>query len=306
MSVLTKELINNIRKVPENKNKSESSQALMNNLRSKSHLYNVIQTIRVVTFGPDTIVNLMLQQRIPSIIIKLFRSFIDLNSSYYKEEYEAELASIDDTVEIITDILKQFVQNQTVLHRLIIEDTLFMIMRIMTAKPIIQQDNDNTYIYWKKRITEVLKVIDMNSEVCQYIHHRRCCIDLLIRSWREKLSKGYLTSVDHQDILMDFDVIYYQLYKSAKIQFFGLFEEMIHASGYEVLCKILKTGPFNESITHEKIDIMNKIASLSFVGKISPIPSISDGLPYQHEDFSTPQPQGHTGNAQHEINNLKL
>lgn len=28
---------------------------------------------------------------------------------------------------------------------------------------------------------------------------------------------------------------------------------------------------------------------------MSPIPSISDGLPYQHADFSTPQPRGLTG-----------
>lgn len=43
------------------------------------------------------------------------------------------------------------------------------------------------------------------------------------------------------------------------------------------------------------MEIVNKLVDLAFVGKISPIPSLSDGLPYQHEDFSTPQPRGQTG-----------
>lgn len=40
---------------------------------------------------------------------------------------------------------------------------------------------------------------------------------------------------------------------------------------------------------------MHQLVDLSFVGKPSPIPSLSDGLPYQHADFSTPQPRGYTG-----------
>jgi hypothetical protein len=31
------------------------------------------------------------------------------------------------------------------------------------------------------------------------------------------------------------------------------------------------------------MDIVNRLAELAFVGKISPIPSLSDGLPYQHD-----------------------
>ncbi|KAI9471032.1 MAG: hypothetical protein EXX96DRAFT_375724 [Benjaminiella poitrasii] len=247
----------------------------------------------------------MLQQRIPSIIIKLFRSFMDISASYYKKEHETEMASIEETGDIITDILKQFVRNKSVLYRLITEDSFFMIMRIMTARPAGQQDinnNDHAYMLWKKNITEVLKVVDMNSEICQYIHQRRCCIDLLIRMWRENTAKGYLTNVDQQEIIMGLDIIYYQLRESAKIQFFGLFDEMIQASGYEALCDILRTGPFNEATIHAKMEIVNKIVELSFVGKISPIPSISDGLPYQHEDFTTPQPTGCTEKIVKNIN----
>lgn len=31
------------------------------------------------------------------------------------------------------------------------------------------------------------------------------------------------------------------------------------------------------------MEIVNRIVEISYVGKISPIPSMSDGLPYQHE-----------------------
>lgn len=97
----------------------------------------------------------MLQQRIPNVIIKLFRSFIDLSPNYYQIQYEddMELATISDTGDIIAGILKQFVQNHSVLHRMITEDTFFMIIRIMSAKPVesVPQDAEPAYMIWKYR-----------------------------------------------------------------------------------------------------------------------------------------------------------
>ncbi|KAG1109351.1 hypothetical protein G6F42_015679 [Rhizopus arrhizus] len=287
MSSLTKELISGIRKVPEHK-------TLMDNLRSKSHLYNVIRAIRVVSFGPNSILLLMLQQRIPSVIIKLFRSFIDLAPSYYDQTQQVEdMVSIEDVGNTMADILKQCVRNASVLHRLITEDTFFMMIRIMTAKPIdsVAQDSEPAYLIWKSKTVDILKSVDMNGEVCQYLHNRRC-VDLVIRLWRDCISKDYLTFVDYREIHLGLDLIYFQLERSAKIQFYSLFEEMLQ--GYELLCKILKLGPFSDPILDLKVEIVNKLVDLSFVGKISPIPSLSDGLPYQHADFSTPQPRGLT------------
>lgn len=89
------------------------------------------------------------------MIIKLFRSFIDLSPEYYDHQYDEDMdiVSISETGDIITTILKQFVKNQSVLHRLIAEDTFFMIVRIMTAKPAEQstQDTEPVYLTWKKR-----------------------------------------------------------------------------------------------------------------------------------------------------------
>lgn len=194
----------------------------------------------------------MLQQRIPSVIIKLFRSFIDLSPSYYDQTHEIEMASIEDVGNAMADTLKQCVKNSSVLHRLITEDTFFMMIRIMTAKPIenVAQDAEPAYMIWKAKIVDILKSVDMNGEVCQFLHNRRC-VDLITRVWRDCISKDYLTFVDYREINLGLSLICFQLEKSAKIQFYGLFEEMLH--GYEVLCKILKLGPFNDTIIDLKV-----------------------------------------------------
>lgn len=203
----------------------------------------------------------MLQQRIPSVIIKLFRSFIDLSPAYYEMKYDEdmEISTITETGDIIADILKQFVKNTSVLHRLIVEDTFFMIVRILFAKPAAtvtpttQQDTEEpAYMIWKYRTVDILKSVDMNGEVNQYLHSRRC-IDLLVRAWRECLTKDYLTVMDHREITLGLDLLYYQFKGSAKIQFYGLFDEMSQSSGYEVLVKIIKTGPFNENTLNLKV-----------------------------------------------------
>ncbi|KAL9550165.1 hypothetical protein PS6_005689 [Mucor atramentarius] len=236
--------------------------------------------------------------RIPSVIIKLFRSFIDLAPSYYDQTQQVEdMVSIKDVGNTMADILKQCVRNASVLHRLITEDTFFMMIRIMTAKPIdsVAQDSEPAYLIWKSKTVDILKSVDMNGEVCQYLHNRRC-VDLIIRLWRDCISKDYLTFVDYREIHLGLDLIYFQLERSAKIQFYSLFEEMLQ--GYELLCKILKLGPFSDPILDLKVKQFVFMFTVTrwkfFVGKISPIPSLSDGLPYQHADFSTPQPRGLT------------
>lgn len=198
----------------------------------------------------------MLQQRIPSVIIKLFRSFIDLAPSYYQQLQPAEdMASIEEVGDTMADILKQCVKNAFVLHRLITEDTLFMMVRIMTAKPIdsvAQESSEPAYLMWKTKTVDILQSANMNGEVCQYLHHRRC-VDVIVRLWRDCTTKDYVTSVDLREISLGLRLIYFQLERSAKIQFYGLFEEMLQ--GYELLCAILKLGPFSDDIVDLKVFI---------------------------------------------------
>lgn len=197
----------------------------------------------------------MLQQRIPSVIIKLFRSFIDLAPPYYQQLQPVEdMVSIEDVGNTMADILKQCVRNASVLHRLITEDTFFMMVRIMTAKPtesVAQEGSEEpAYLMWKAKTVDILKSVDMNGEVCQYLHHRRC-VDLIVRLWRDCIAKDYLTSVDYREISLGLGLIYFQLERSARIQFYGLFEEMLQ--GYELLCAILKLGPFSDATVAFKV-----------------------------------------------------
>lgn len=201
----------------------------------------------------------MLQQRIPSVIIKLFRSFIDLSPSYYNQQQQADVATIDATGNMVVDTLKQFVKNQFVLHRLIGEDTLFMMIRIMSAKPAIQliseedPDTEPAYMIWKVKTVEILKTMDMNGEVCQYLHQRRS-LEVLVRTWKEITSKDYLTFVDHRELILGLNLIYHQLCGASKIQFNGLAEEMVQESAYDILCKVLKTGTSDTSLLDLKVD----------------------------------------------------
>ncbi|GAN06509.1 beige/BEACH domain-containing protein [Mucor ambiguus] len=257
MSNLTKELISGIRKIPEHKSKSESSQG---------KLLEIVKIAPVQCYTSHSS-GVLWTQLYPAAHAATKNTICDYQALSPVED----MVSIEDVGNTMADILKQCVKNASVLHRLITEDTFFMMIRIMTAKPTesVAQDSssESAYLMWKIKTVDILKSVDMNGEVCQYLHHRRC-VDLIIRLWRDCIAKDYLTCVDYREINLGLSLIHFQLERSAKIQFYGLFEEM--TQGYEMLL------------------------DLSFVGKPCPIPSLSDGLPYQHADFSTPQPRGHT------------
>lgn len=128
----------------------------------------------------------MLQQRIPSVIAKIFRSFIDLSPAYYtntidnkntsisynkddpalsdsadlnkaEEEDDDSMISLDDAGSIIAGILEQLVRNGSVLKRLVIDDTFYTIIRLVLTKPAewddsqLDQTKEPTYMIWKKK-----------------------------------------------------------------------------------------------------------------------------------------------------------
>lgn len=95
---------------------------------------------------------MFIQQRIPSIIVKLFRSFIDLSAAYYEQNSADEnIKSISETGDIVTDILKQFVHTPVILHRMVQDDTLFMIVRFLSIQPARIVTEEPAYMIWKYR-----------------------------------------------------------------------------------------------------------------------------------------------------------
>lgn len=103
------------------------------------------------------------------------------------------------------------------------------------------------------RTVDILKSVDINGEVIQYLHSRRC-IETMVRGWKDCTTKDDLTLVDHREIILGLDLLYYQLRGSDKIQFCVLFEEMVQSGGYQVLCNLLKMGPFNQTILNLKVN----------------------------------------------------
>ncbi|KAG0176918.1 hypothetical protein DFQ29_005470 [Apophysomyces sp. BC1021] len=196
----------------------------------------------------------MLQQRIPSVIIKLFRSFIDLPPSYYEkpmEEEDFDLVTLEEASSVITGILKQFVRHRAILRRLIVEDTFFMIVRLMSAKPAEWANNSDAnakepaYMIWKSRTADILKSVVVSVDVAQYLHSRRC-IDMFVQVWKDCATKSSLTVADHREVLLSLDLICSQLEESVGVGFFGLFDAFEQASGYDTLTTILVIGPFDE------------------------------------------------------------
>ncbi|KAI8890772.1 hypothetical protein K501DRAFT_236455 [Backusella circina FSU 941] len=148
---LSEELVNGIRRASENKDKIEASQGVMDLLRS--HLYNVIQMIQYATHASDTIMTYLIQQRIPQLVVKMMGIFIHLAPEYYQHfTADVQVKSISDVGDITADILRNLVQNQNVLHRLLMDDTLMMMIKLLRIQPDdINRSIEPTYIIWKYR-----------------------------------------------------------------------------------------------------------------------------------------------------------
>lgn len=106
---------------------------------------------------------MMQQQRLPSVMTKIFRSFIDLPAVYYEQDTPTEgdndMASLDDIGSMVAKILERFVGNPSILRRLILDDTFFTIMRLISTKPA-HWDNahgqygtheEPVYMLWKHK-----------------------------------------------------------------------------------------------------------------------------------------------------------
>ncbi|CAO3599779.1 unnamed protein product [Absidia cylindrospora] len=291
---------------------AESSQALMNSLRSKWHLYYIIKAIHIISCGPVVFLNMMQQQRLPSVITKIFRSFIDLPPNYYnvgttanvddsadnnEDTTNNEMVSLNDVGITVAAILEQLVRNSSVLRRLVLDDTFFTIMRLVSTKPA-EWDNNNdhhenhrepVYMIWKRRTIDILKSINTDSEVIQYMHSRRF-IEMLVQAWKDGLNRSRLHIRDYVDITLDLNLITHLLKVSIETGVTGFYDEFQQADGYQPLLSYLIAPPFDEDHIYYKAQIVSGVVELAFIGKgVSSPPTITDGLPYQHDDFVYPK-----------------
>ncbi|KAI9019574.1 hypothetical protein CLU79DRAFT_241448 [Phycomyces nitens] len=295
--VLARQLVSGIRSVPDTANKTESSKVLMDNIRSKLHLYYVLKAINISTFGPNVLITVMLQQRIPSVVIKLFRSFIDLPYSYYGIDQQGasdnNMASLEEAGNIVADTLKQCVKNPSVLTRLIIEDTFFLLLRLILAKPAEWiADNDKAtrepeYMIWKHKALEILGCAHMNWDAAQYLYLKRW-ITMPTQLWRENIDKSRLGMTEYYEILISAELIYLELKMSIDVDFLDFYNELEQLDIYDTLATVLVSNPF-QTVLGLKIKLSEMLVKFVYVGRCDRIPSAPDGLPYQHSDFVLPE-----------------
>jgi hypothetical protein len=95
----------------------------------------------------------MVQQRIPQLVVKMMGIFIHLPPEYYQHfTADVQINSISDVGDVTADILRNLVQNQSVLHRLLLDDTFFMMIKLLRIQPDdINRNIEPTYVIWKYR-----------------------------------------------------------------------------------------------------------------------------------------------------------
>lgn len=92
---------------------------------------------------------MLYHQKIPSVTIKLIRSFIDIPSHEIEEgEHEADdesdhFSSVSDIAGILADILKNLIHKPQALRRFIMEDNLFVLLRAFLTKPAMVAESDS-------------------------------------------------------------------------------------------------------------------------------------------------------------------
>jgi hypothetical protein len=179
---------------------------------------------------------------------------MNLPQNYYEKESKTDLIPIKEVQLMLADILKQFVCNTHTLHRLTTDDTLFLLFRMTIFTPS-QKVSDTLYIDWKIQVVAILKSMQANSEIYQYLHQHHY-ISLLIKMWEELLSNDELTMTDLQEVIVALDLLGHLFVESVNIGYLGLMDEMLQSLGYECFYKILITGPYNQDILQAKVSYL--------------------------------------------------
>ncbi|ORX58974.1 hypothetical protein DM01DRAFT_1301754 [Hesseltinella vesiculosa] len=305
MGLLSRQFLAALKKIPEQGTRAETSQVLMYHLRSKSRLFYLARTLQILANGPVGYLNMMLQQRIPSVITKIFRSFIDLpcnddsqeeqSESSTKDEDEDEddddLISQEEASDTIINILLCFVRDPALVRRLTVDDTFYTMLRLVTAKPA---DTDlaltSPYFYWKAKAVFVLTSVQADIDTVQYIHSRRF-IEVMGQVWKELgSSRQRVGARIHASISLELDLIKYLAKISVDTGSFGLFDEIQSANLYQTLSWILLNSLQDEDCLEYKSHMVQALTDLCFIGKGFGSPSMTDGLPHQHADFVFPKP----------------
>lgn len=126
----------------------------------------------------------------------------------------------------------------------------------MTLSPFdaFNDDSNIFFLDWKIQIVAILKSLEINSNVYQYLC-RYHCVDLMVKMWKNMLLKENITVINYSEVDLTLDLLGYLLIQSVNIGHFGLMDEMYTSHAYECLFKIVVSGPYNPDTMKAKVSI---------------------------------------------------
>jgi hypothetical protein len=90
----------------------------------------------------DSVIALLYHQKIPSVTIKLIRSFVDISSidiedgANENDDGSDDFVPVADVANVLGDILHNLIQKPQAFRRFVAEDNLFVLIRAFLSKPL--------------------------------------------------------------------------------------------------------------------------------------------------------------------------
>ncbi|OZJ01485.1 hypothetical protein BZG36_05436, partial [Bifiguratus adelaidae] len=306
--LLTKAFIDSVRSIPESRDKQGASSAILS-VFSTDNMLQIMSSIAILCRGPEIVVGIINHQKIPSIVFKLFRSLIDLpvaaysyNDSVVLDE-QAEIHSggnLERTRAGIVSLCQAFVTCPGILERLLIEDAMMQLIKILVSLPAMSQDQSTHHaqapgIYhltWKEAAINVLISVPNESEFHHYIH-KKSVMGTLVKYLTASLETCAESNdpdayeVIHKETLFFCRWVKALYMQSQSAHLYTMVEDFKSASGYEFL-HVLLASHSTDACMDSKFAITDVVEALCYIGPNDDIPILADDAPYQYSDFQLP------------------
>ncbi|CAM0141774.1 unnamed protein product [Umbelopsis sp. WA50703] len=249
----------------------------------------------------DPVIALLYHQKIPSVTIKLIRSFIDIPNRDMEHEMNNhgddldDFMSVEDIANTLSDILGNLIKKPQALRRFIMEDNLFVLIRAFLVKPT--PENEQTFrsdssitrydLIWKRSVAGILLSSEMDSEVIRYLHSKQI-MAMFTQGWKAYYGRGKVQSSPWEHIEIEVTLVVNYLHTSSRMSNDVLFRNFKEADGYKLLVDMLIEGSASESIDEKQLHLLHILERLLYVGHDEADLQSIEGSPYQHDDFVLP------------------
>ncbi|KAJ2958896.1 hypothetical protein NQZ79_g5615 [Umbelopsis isabellina] len=245
----------------------------------------------------DPVIALLYHQKIPSVTIKLIRSFIDISNHEMADEENDhgddvdDFVSVEEIANILSDILGNLIKKPQALRRFIMEDNLFVLIRAFLVKPtpesdqVLESDTSITRydLIWKRSIVGILLSSEMDSEVIRYLHSKQI-MAMFTQGWKTFYGKGKAQSPPWEHIEIEVKLVVDYLHTSSRMSNDVLFRDFKEADGYKLLVNMLIEGSASQSADEKQLHLLHILEHLLYVGQDEADLQSIESSPYQHDE----------------------